>query len=52
MAFGFLVKKFDPYLEVAAQTLGRRAPTASNELFGDISALLLGLGGTQFSYLG
>ncbi len=52
MAFGFLVKKFDLFLEVAARTLGGRAPTASNKLFGDISALLLGLGSTQFSYLG
>ena len=52
MAFGFLDKKLDLFLEVAARTLGGRAPTASNELFGDISALLLGLGGTLFAYLG
>ena len=48
MAFGFLVEKFDLFLEVTARTLGGRAPTASNELVGDVSSLLLiFLGGTM-----
>lgn len=48
MAFGFLVEKFDLFLEVAARSLGGRAPTALNELVGDVSGLLLILlGGTM-----
>ena len=48
MAFGFLVEKFDLFLEVAARSLGGRAPTASNELVGAVSGLLLlFLGGTM-----
>ena len=41
LAFGFLVEKFDLFLEVAALTLGGRAPTASHELVGAVSGLLL-----------
>jgi len=48
MAFGFLVEKFDLFLEVASRSLGGRAPTALNELVGDVSGLLLILlGGTM-----
>ena len=41
MAFGFLVEKFDLFLQVAARSLGGRAPTAVNEAVGDVSGLLL-----------
>jgi len=41
MAFGFLVEKFDLFLEVAAQTLSGQQPTALNQAVGDVAGLLL-----------
>ncbi len=41
MAFGFLVEKFDLFLEVAAQSLSGQQPTALNKAVGDIAGLLL-----------
>jgi putative membrane protein len=45
MAFGFLVEKFDLFLEIAGQTLARRPPSAGGQLVGNIAGLILiGLG--------
>lgn len=41
MAFGFLVEKFDLFLQVAQRTLGGRAPTEAHEMVGDVAGLLL-----------
>ncbi len=41
MAFGFLVEKFDLFLEVAAQSLSGKQPTALNQAVGDVAGLLL-----------
>ncbi len=41
MAFGFLVEKFDLFLEVAAQSPSGQQPTALNKAVGDIAGLLL-----------
>ncbi len=41
MAFGFLVEKFDLFLEVAAQSLSGKRPTALNQAVGDVAGLLL-----------
>ena len=41
MAFGFLVEKFDLFLEVAAQSLSGQQPTALNQAVGDVAGLLL-----------
>ena len=41
MAFGFLVEKFDLFLEVAAQSLSGKRPTALNQTVGDVAGLLL-----------
>ncbi len=41
MAFGFLVEKFDLFLEVAAQSLSGKQPTALNQAVGDTAGLLL-----------
>jgi len=41
MAFGFLVEKFDLFLEVAAQSLSGMRPTALNQAVGDTAGLLL-----------
>ena len=41
MAFGFIVEKFDVFLQVAAHSFGGRAPTPANEAVGDIAGLLL-----------
>ncbi len=41
MAFGFLVEKFDLFLEVAAQSLSGQRPTALNQAVGNIAGLLL-----------
>ena len=50
MAFGFLVEKFDVVLQVAARSLGGRAPTPANEALGDIAGLLLiVLGGSMMA---
>jgi len=45
MAFGFLVEKFDLFLEIASQTLARRTLSAGGQLVGNIAGLILiGLG--------
>lgn len=41
MAFGFLVEKFDLFLEVAAQSLSGQQPTALNQAVGNVAGLLL-----------
>ena len=41
MAFGFLVEKFDLFLEVAARSLAGRPPSAVTQVAGDIAGLLL-----------
>jgi putative membrane protein len=46
MAFGFLVEKFDLFLEVATRTLAGRAPSVGGQIVGNIAGLLLiALGG-------
>src|ERR1700732_508407 len=46
MAFGFLVEKFDLFLEVAARSVGARPPSKGGQLLGNIAGLLLiALGG-------
>ena len=46
MAFGFLVERFDLFLEIAGQTLDRRTLSPGGHLAGDIAGLILmGLGG-------
>jgi putative membrane protein len=45
MAFGFLVEKFDLFLEIAGQTLARRPLSVGGQLVGNIAGLaLIGLG--------
>lgn len=41
MAFGFLVEKFDLFLEVAAHSLAGRPPSGLNQAVGDGAGLLL-----------
>ena len=41
MAFGFLVEKFDLFLEVAARTLAGQPPSHLNQAVGDGAGLLL-----------
>jgi putative membrane protein len=41
MAFGFLVEKFDLFLEFASKSLAARMPTVGGQLVGDIAGLLL-----------
>ena len=41
MAFGFLVEKFDLFLEIAARALAGRPPGSTNRIVGDIAGLLL-----------
>ena len=46
MAFGFLVEKFDLFLEFASKSLAARMPSVGGQLFGNIAGLLLiALGG-------
>ncbi len=48
MAFGFLVEKFDLFLEVATRSLAGRPPSGLNQAVGDGAGLLLiVLGGTM-----
>ncbi|WP_342629333.1 DUF202 domain-containing protein [Nguyenibacter vanlangensis] len=48
MAFGFLVERFDLFLQVAAASLGGHAISVRRQLFGDlIGLLLLVLGGVM-----
>jgi inner membrane protein YidH len=45
MAFGFLVERFDLFLEIAGQALSRRTLSAGGHLAGNIAGLILiGLG--------
>jgi putative membrane protein len=41
MAFGFLVEKFDLFLEIAGQTLARRALSPGGQLVGNVAGLML-----------
>jgi putative membrane protein len=41
MAFGFLVERFDLFLEIAGQTLERRTLSAGGHLAGNIAGLIL-----------
>ena len=41
MAFGFLVEKFDLFLEITSKSLGGRTPSASGQLVGNVTGLLL-----------
>jgi putative membrane protein len=41
MAFGFLVEKFDLFLEVAARSLAGKPPSAITQIAGNIAGLLL-----------
>ena len=46
MAFGFLVEKFDLFLEIAARSVGARAPSMGGQLLANVAGLLLiALGG-------
>jgi putative membrane protein len=46
MAFGFLVERFDLFLEVATRSAGARPPAPSGHIVGDVAGLLLiALGG-------
>jgi putative membrane protein len=45
MAFGFVVEKFDLFLQIAGQTLAHRAVSAGGQFVGNIAGLILiGLG--------
>jgi inner membrane protein YidH len=41
MAFGFLVEKFDLFLQIASETLGRRALPVGGQSVGNIAGLIL-----------
>jgi putative membrane protein len=41
MAFGFLVERFDLFLEIAGQSLGRRPLSLRGHVFGNIAGLML-----------
>ncbi len=41
MAFGFLVEKFDLFLEVASQSLAKRTLSPGGQLVGNIAGLML-----------
>jgi putative membrane protein len=46
MAFGFLVEKFDLFLQIASRSVGARAPSPGGQILGNIAGLLLiALGG-------
>jgi putative membrane protein len=46
MAFGFLVEKFDLFLEIASRSLAGRTPSVGGQLVGNVAGLLLiALGG-------
>src|SRR5262249_18520080 len=46
MAFGFLVEKFDLFLEIAARSSGARVPAMGGQLLANLAGLLLiALGG-------
>ena len=41
MAFGFLVERFDLFLQIAGQTLARRALSPTGQLAGNVAGLIL-----------
>jgi putative membrane protein len=41
MAFGFLVERFDLFLQIAGQTLARRALSPGGQLAGNVAGLML-----------
>jgi putative membrane protein len=41
MAFGFLVERFDLFLQIAGQTLARHALTPTGQLVGNVAGLIL-----------
>lgn len=41
MAFGFLVERFDLFLQIAGQTLARKALTPTGQLVGNVAGLIL-----------
>jgi putative membrane protein len=41
MAFGFLVERFDLFLQIAGQTLARHALTPGGQLVGNVAGLIL-----------
>ena len=41
MAFGFLVERFDLFLQIAGQTLARRALSPGGQLAGNVAGLIL-----------
>jgi putative membrane protein len=41
MAFGFLVERFDLFLEIAGQTLARRALSHGGQVAGNVAGLIL-----------
>ena len=41
MAFGFLVEKFDLFLQVAARSAAARTPSAAGSLVGNLTGMLL-----------
>jgi putative membrane protein len=41
MAFGFLVERFDLFLEIAGQSLARRALSPTGQLVGNVAGLIL-----------
>jgi len=41
MAFGFLVERFDLFLQIAGQTLARKALSPTGQLIGNVAGLIL-----------
>lgn len=41
MAFGFLVERFDLFLQIAGQTLAKRALSPTGQLVGNVAGLIL-----------
>jgi putative membrane protein len=41
MAFGFLVERFDLFLQIAGQSMARRAISPTGQLIGNVAGLLL-----------
>ncbi len=51
MAFGFLVEKFDLFVEIASKSLGNRTPSVSGQIVGNVTGLLLILLGGAMTVL-
>jgi putative membrane protein len=49
MAFGFLVEKFDLFLEIAGKSLAGRTLSVGGQLVGNIAGLLARISGTRIS---